>query len=77
MVSFAQQERSALHGIAAPGRHGARGAVAGLLIEERTDIALASVIAKRGKRFMLVNAVNTAFGVALPRRPAPRLAKAA
>jgi methylglutamate dehydrogenase subunit D len=32
-------------------------------------VALASVIAKKGKRFMLVNAVNTAFGVALPDGP--------
>ncbi len=69
MASFAQQERSALHGIATPGRHGAATTVAGLLIEERSDIALASVIAKRDKRFMLVNAVNTAFGIALPDGP--------
>ena len=69
MASFAQQERSALHGIAVPGRHGASAGVAGLLIEERSDIAFASVIAKRDKRFMLVNAVNTAFGVALPDGP--------
>jgi methylglutamate dehydrogenase subunit D len=69
MVSFAQAERSPLHGLAQPGRHGASGGAAGLVIEERTDVALASVIAKKGKRFMLVNAVNTAFGVALPDGP--------
>jgi sarcosine oxidase subunit gamma len=69
MVSFAQAERSPLHGLAVPGRHGAGSGAAGLLIEERTDMALASVIAKKGKRFMLVNAVNTAFGVALPDGP--------
>ena len=40
MASFAAQERSALHGIALPGRHGARDGAAGLLIEERTDVAL-------------------------------------
>ena len=68
MASFAQQERSALHGLAVPGRYGRVG-TAGLVIEERTDMAFASVIAKRGKRFMLVNAVNTAFGVALPDGP--------
>ncbi len=39
------------------------------MIEERTDLALASIISKRGKRFALVNAVNTAFGVALPDGP--------
>ena len=68
MVSFAQSERSALHGLALPGRYGHRGTT-GLLIEERIDLALASVVAKRGKRFALVNAVNTAFGVALPDAP--------
>jgi methylglutamate dehydrogenase subunit D len=68
MVSFAQAERSALHGLTLPGRYGRRGTT-GLVIEQRTDLALASVIAKRGKRFALVNAVNTAFGVALPDGP--------
>jgi sarcosine oxidase subunit gamma len=68
MPSFAQQERSALHGIALPG-HCGRADATGLLIEERTDVAFANVIAKRGKRFALVNAVNTAFGVILPDGP--------
>jgi heterotetrameric sarcosine oxidase gamma subunit len=69
MASFAAQGRSALHGIARPGRHGAGAGVAGLLIEERTDLSFASVIAKRGKRDALVSAVETAYGVALPTRP--------
>ena len=68
MVSFAGLERSALYGLALPGHYGRAGAT-GLVIEERTDMAFASVIAKRGKRFALVNAVNTAFGVALPDGP--------
>src|SRR5436190_5251690 len=68
MVSFAQAECSALNGLARPGQYGRAGAT-GLVIEERTDLAFASVIAKRGKRFALVNAVNTAFGVALPDGP--------
>jgi sarcosine oxidase subunit gamma len=68
MVSFAQQERSALHGLAAPGHYGRVGAT-GLIIEERTDLAFASVIMKRGKRATLVSAVDTAFGVALPAGP--------
>ncbi len=68
MASFAGLERSALHGLALPGHYG-RAGVTGLLIEERADVAFASVIAKRGKRFALVNAVNTAFGVALPDGP--------
>ena len=66
MASFT--ERSALAGLATPGHFGRAGA-RGLTVVERTDIALASVIAKHGKRFMLVNAVNAAFGVALPDGP--------
>jgi sarcosine oxidase subunit gamma len=67
MASFAALERSALHGFARPGRHGA--GAAGLTIEERTDLSFASVIAKRGKRDALVSAVETAYGVALPSGP--------
>jgi sarcosine oxidase subunit gamma len=69
MASFAAQERSALHGIALPGRHGASAGAAGVVIEERTDLSFASVIAKRGKRDALLSAVETAYGVALPTRP--------
>ena len=66
MASFAGLERSALHGLTVPGRHGASAGAAGIAIEERTDLGLASVIAKRGKRDALVSAVETAYGVALP-----------
>jgi len=66
MASFT--ERSALAGLATPGHCGRAGA-SGLTVAERTDIAFANVTARRGKRFMLVNAVNTAFGVALPDGP--------
>jgi sarcosine oxidase subunit gamma len=66
MVSLA--ERSALSGIAVPGHHGRAGAT-GVVIEEVTDLAFASVICKRAKRFALFNAVNTAFGIALPDGP--------
>ena len=66
MASFT--ERSVLAGLATPGHFGRAGA-SGLTIVERTDMALASVIAKRGKRAMLADAVNTAFGVALPDGP--------
>jgi heterotetrameric sarcosine oxidase gamma subunit len=69
VASLAQQERSALHGLALPGRHGASAGAAGLLIEERTDLAFASVIARRGKRAALASAVDTAFGIALPDGP--------
>jgi heterotetrameric sarcosine oxidase gamma subunit len=69
MVSFAGQERFALHGLTTAGRHGVTTGTAGVRIEEVTDIAFASVISKREKGFMLINAVNTAFGVALPDGP--------
>jgi heterotetrameric sarcosine oxidase gamma subunit len=68
MVSFARQERFALNGLVEPGHHG-RAGMAGLIVEERTDLAFASVIMKRGKRATLVSAVDTAFGVALPAGP--------
>jgi sarcosine oxidase subunit gamma len=68
MASFAQLQRSALSGIATPGHFGRAGAT-GLTILERTDIAFASVIAKRDKRATLVAAVDTAFGVTLPQAP--------
>lgn len=66
MVSLV--ERAAFAGLSVPGHYGRAGAT-GLVIEERMDIAFASVIAKRGRRFALINAVNTAFGVALPDGP--------
>jgi len=66
MASFT--ERSALAGLATLGHFGRAGA-SGLTVAERTDIALASVIAKRGKRAMLADAVSTAFGVTLPEGP--------
>jgi len=69
MVSFAAQERAALHGFALPGRIGASAGAAGLLIEQRIDLSFASVIAKRGKRDQLISAVETAYGVALPKGP--------
>lgn len=69
MASFAQAERFALHGIAQPGRHGRQTGTAGVVIEVRTDLALASVIAKRHKLEGLKSAVSTTYGVALPAGP--------
>jgi sarcosine oxidase subunit gamma len=66
MVSLT--ERSALSGIAVPGHYG-RAGTTGIVIEERTDFAFASVTAKREKHFALINAVNTAFGIVLPDGP--------
>jgi heterotetrameric sarcosine oxidase gamma subunit len=66
MLSLA--ERSALSGIAVPGHYGRLGAT-GVVIEECTDLGLASITCRRGKHFALFNAVNTAFGIALPDGP--------
>src|SRR4051812_30668658 len=63
MVSLA--ERGALSGIAVPGRYGRAGAT-GIVIQERNDLAFASIVCKQGKHFALFIAVNTAFGIALP-----------
>jgi sarcosine oxidase subunit gamma len=59
--------RSALAGLATPGRFGRAGT--GLLVVDRTDIVFATVIAKRGKRVALVTAVDTAYGIMLPDSP--------
>jgi heterotetrameric sarcosine oxidase gamma subunit len=61
------QARSPLHGLAVPGRFGARGDAAGLIIEERT-MALASVTARRGQADALTNAVSKSYNLALPAR---------
>ena len=68
MVSLAGQERSALSGIATAGRFG-RVELSGLTIVERTDIAFASVIARRDQRGTLATACNTAFGLMPPDGP--------
>ncbi|MEA2928752.1 MAG: methylglutamate dehydrogenase subunit [Hyphomicrobiales bacterium] len=62
------QARSPLHGLARSGHHG-RAGPAGLTIVERTDIAFASVIARRGQRDALASAVRASFGLALPDGP--------
>lgn len=68
MPSVVLHERSPLHGLATPGHHG-RAGVTGLTIVERTGIAVANIIARRGKRDALVAATQEAFGVALPDGP--------
>ncbi len=69
MASFAQAERSPLHGIAQPGRYGRQDGPAGLVIAVRTDIAFASVTARRGKAGALKAALMTTYGLVLPVGP--------
>jgi methylglutamate dehydrogenase subunit D len=68
MPDVALQERSPLHGLAVPGRFGARGNVAGVSIEERTMV-FASVIARRGQVDALVRKVAERYGLQLPDGP--------
>lgn len=69
MVDIALVPRGPLHGVAQRGRFGTVGARAGLIIEERTDLALASVIARRGRERDLKDAIGNAFAIELPEGP--------
>jgi sarcosine oxidase subunit gamma len=68
MVSLAGRARSALSGIATAGHFG-RAGTSGLTIVERTDLVLATVIARRDQRVTLATACNTAFGLVPPDGP--------
>jgi len=58
-----------LDGLTQPGRFGATMLSPGLVIEERTDLALATLIARRNETQNLRRAIATAFDLALPERP--------
>ena len=58
--------RAPLAGLALPGRSGAATRKPGLLIEERTDLALATVMARHGKEQDLKGTVAAAYGLDLP-----------
>jgi len=63
------QARAPLTGLARPGRFGAATPNSGLVIEERTDLALATVIARRGKEQELKRAIATVYRLDLPDGP--------
>ena len=69
MADRGLQARAPLAGLALPGRSGAAARKPGLLIEERTDLALASVMARHGKEHDLKGTVAAAFGLDLPDGP--------
>ena len=75
MADFALQARAPLTGLAGPGRFGAATPNPGLVIDERTDLALATVMARRGKEQELNRAVATIYGLDLP--DGPRIASTA
>lgn len=58
--------RSALAGIATPGRHGRKDGAPGVILTERIDLGLATVMARKGQGTALRTAVQTAYGVVLP-----------
>src|SRR5262245_34202453 len=61
--------RTALAGIAEARRFGVRAGAPGIVIEERTGLALASVIARRGNAQDFARAVAQHYGLALPMGP--------
>lgn len=58
--------RSALHGLAAPGRYGKPGGDAGVTIAERTGLGLATVAVRKGQDDDLKSSVRDNYGVELP-----------
>jgi len=61
--------RTPLEGLVQPGRFGAASSNPGLLIEEITDLALATMTARRGVEQDLKHAVAEAYGLELPHGP--------
>ncbi|MGB6863290.1 MAG: hypothetical protein WBE32_20385 [Pseudolabrys sp.] len=66
MADRALHARAPLAGFALPGRFGAALGKPGLVIEERTDLALATVTARQGREPELKLAVAAAYGLDLP-----------
>ena len=69
MANLDQRARAPLTNVARPGRFGTAMPNPGLLIEERTDLALATVMARRGAEQNLKRAVVAAYGLNLPDGP--------
>jgi heterotetrameric sarcosine oxidase gamma subunit len=65
-VSDRLVSRSALHGVALPGRFGKGDGPPGVTLSERVDLGLAVVAARKGRREALAAAVRAAYGVDLP-----------
>ncbi|HUU66522.1 MAG TPA: sarcosine oxidase subunit gamma family protein [Methyloceanibacter sp.] len=57
---------SALHGIATPGRFGKADGAPGVTIDERGNLGLATVAARKGQDDALMAAAREAYGVELP-----------
>ena len=71
-VSSPLKAKSALAGIAVPGRYGRTHGEPGIVISERIGLGLATVAARKGKADALKQAVASAYGVELPAKLAHR-----
>jgi methylglutamate dehydrogenase subunit D len=65
-VSSALKAKSALAGLAMPGRYGRQDGEPGIVIAERIGLGLATVAARKGQAESLTAAVASAYGVQLP-----------
>jgi methylglutamate dehydrogenase subunit D len=61
--------RSALAERLHPGRHGRTGATAGVSARERTNVAVASIAARKGQAAALTNKIKARTGIELPATP--------
>jgi sarcosine oxidase subunit gamma len=68
VASFTLTETSSLRAFADARRHG-DGAAPGVAIAERVDVAICSVLARRGATDRLMSSVQSAFALELPRTP--------
>jgi sarcosine oxidase subunit gamma len=66
---FALTPRSAIDRVLVPGHYGAEVDVPGIVISEHADLALASVMGRKGRTSDLCARVKEAFGVDLPLTP--------
>jgi len=69
MVDARPYARTPLAGIARSGRFGAAGGVPGLIVEECSELSLATVMARHGKEADLKQTVAANFGIDLPDGP--------
>jgi len=67
--SLALIRRRGLEHLATPGRHGAPAGEAGVEVTVRSDLALATVMARKGRETELKRRVDEAFGLDPPTRP--------
>lgn len=66
---------SALEGVSVPGRHGRPDGQAGVTLQERADLGLATLEVRKGQAAALDAAIQAAYGVALPNGPVSAIGK--